>query len=130
MSLFFGVTPDFRKVRQPYKNPSDKRIMRRMADGEAGAKLYDWWEANQVKNVSREKTSHPCQMPVEVMENIISILPDEMLVIDPFMGIGTTGVACVEAGRDFVGIEMDEGYFGIAEECIRQAEKEMSSRLF
>lgn len=53
--------PDLSKVRQPYKNPNDKRIKQRILNGETGAKLYDWWEINQVKNVSKEKVNHPCQ---------------------------------------------------------------------
>lgn len=57
---FFGVKPDFNKVRQPYKNPNDKRIRERIANGSKGGKLYDWWEVNQVKNVSKDKTLHPC----------------------------------------------------------------------
>ena len=40
---WWGCKPDFRKVRQPYKNPSDKRIQKRIAEGHVGAKLYDWW---------------------------------------------------------------------------------------
>ena len=55
---FFGVKPDFRKVGQDYKNPTDKRISKRIAEGKT-ARLYDWWEINQVKNVSAEKTAHP-----------------------------------------------------------------------
>ena len=51
---FFGVNPDFRKVKQPYKNPKDKRIAERIAQGK-GARLYDWWEINQVKNVSKSR---------------------------------------------------------------------------
>ena len=50
---FFGIKPDFRKVTQPYKNPNDKRIKERIAEGKTGCKLYDWWEINQVKNVSK-----------------------------------------------------------------------------
>ena len=80
---FFGVKPDFKKVGQDYKNPSDKRVAKMIAEGKK-AKLYDWWEINQVKNVSMEKTAHPCQMPLKVMENIIGILPDEYTIIDPF----------------------------------------------
>lgn len=93
---FFNVTPDFNQVRQPYKNPNDKRIKERIARGAKGAKLYDWWNINQVKNVSKEKTGHPCQMPLEVMKRVIGILPDGITVIDPFMGSGTTGVAVAE----------------------------------
>lgn len=111
---FFKVKPDFNKVRQPYKNPNDKRIKERIARGLTGAKLYDWWNINQVKNVSKEKTSHPCQMPLDVMKKIIGILPDDAIIIDPFMGSGTTGVACKELGRDFIGIEIDKDYYDIA----------------
>lgn len=118
---FFGVKPNFAQVRQPYKNPTDKRIKARIADGKTGARLYDWWVINQVKNVSREKTKHPCQMPLEVMRNIIGILPPDSLVIDPFMGSGTTGVACKLLGRDFIGVELDKEYFEISRERIAAA---------
>lgn len=118
---FFGVKPNFNKVRQPYKNPNDKRIQKRIAEGKIGAKLYDWWNINQVKNVSKVKTNHPCQMPLEVMTNIIGILPDDVTIIDPFMGSGTTGVACKKLGRDFIGIEMSQDYFDIAKNRIMEA---------
>ena len=127
---FFDIKPDMSKVRQPYKNPNDKRIKERIARGCKGAKLYDWWNINQVKNVSKQKTSHPCQMPLEVMKRIIGILPDNCLVIDPFMGSGTTGLAVKimnkeqNANRDFIGIELDEKYFNIAKERIEKAENE------
>lgn len=74
--------------------------------------------------MSKEKTNHPCQMPLEVMKNIIGILPDDCLIIDPFMGSGTTGLAVVEMNkkqnvdRDFIGIEIDKEYYEIAKERI------------
>ena len=111
---FFNITPDLSKVKQPYKNPNDKRIKERIAKGFTGTDLYDWWFVNQVKNVSKEKTAHPCQMPLEVMKNIIGILPEDYIILDPFMGSGTTGLACKELGRDFIGCEIDEEYFNIA----------------
>lgn len=114
---FYHVKPDFTKVRQPYKNTNDKRIQQRIADGHRGGRLYDWWEVNQVKNVSMDKTNHPCQMPVEVMKNIIGILP-ECMIIDPFAGSGTTGVACKLLGRNFIGIEIDEDYARLAQDRI------------
>ena len=113
---FFGVVPDFSKVRQPYKNLNDKRIRERIARGCLGAKLYDWWNVNQVKNVSKEKTEHPCQMPLSVMKNIIGVLPRDAIILDPFMGSGTTGAACIEYGVDFIGIEIDSYYYNIAKE--------------
>ena len=114
---FFGISPDFRKCGQPYKNPKDKRIQKKIAEGKK-ARLYDWWEINQVKNVSKEKTEHPCQMPIEVMNRIISILPEEYTIVDPFMGSGTTGIACKNLNRNFIGIELDEKYFEIAKNRI------------
>lgn len=120
---FFSVKPDFRKVSQPYKNPTDKRIAKRISEGKS-ARLYDWWEVNQVKNVSSEKTEHPCQMPQKVMDNIIGILPEGYTIIDPFLGSGTTALSCIKYGRDFVGIEIDSKYFEIAKQRILNAELE------
>ena len=116
---FYGVKPNFNQVLQPYKNPNDKRIQQRIAEGKTGCKLYDWWNINQVKNVSKDKTKHPCQMPLEVMKNIVGILPRDSTIVDPFMGSGTTGVACVEIGLDFIGIEMDSKYFEIAKNRLK-----------
>ena len=68
---------------------------------------------------------HPTQKPVSLMrELIIKHSNPSDVVLDPFMGSGSTGVACVNCGRDFIGIEKDEGYFRIAEERIRKAEEE------
>ena len=114
---FFGVKPDFKKVGQEYKNLKDKRIIKRIEEGKM-AKLYDWWNVNQVKNVSKEKTEHPCQMPLQIMENIIGILPEEYIIIDPFLGSGTTAIACMKYGRKFFGIENDEKYFNISKDRI------------
>lgn len=115
---FFNVEPDFSKDTQPYKNPTDKRVKKLIESGRTGAKLYDWWNVNQVKNVNKDKTNHPCQMPIEVMEHIIKILPEGFTIVDPFMGSGTTGLACKKLNRDFIGIELDEEYFKIAKERI------------
>lgn len=114
---FFGIKPDFKQYGQPYKNPTDKRIMQRIADGKT-ARLYDWWEINQVKNVSKDKTAHPCQMPLEVMKRIVGILPPDYTIVDPFMGSGTTGLACKLLNRNFIGIEMDTEYYAIAQQRI------------
>lgn len=113
---YFDIKPNFKQVLQPYKNPNDKRIKQRIAEGKLGCKLYDWWNINQIKNVSKEKTEHPCQMPLDVMKNVIGVLPKETIIVDPFMGSGTTGIACKELGYDFIGCEIDEKYFNIAKE--------------
>ena len=127
---FFDILPNMKQIRQEYKNLKDKRIKHLLENGEVGAKLYDWWEINQVKNINKEKTEHPCQMPEKVMQNIIGILPYNCVILDPFMGSGTTGVAVIEmnrqqkATRDFIGIEIDEKYYKIAEKRIKDKEKE------
>ena len=125
---FFDIKPDFKAVTQPYKNPNDKRIQKRITEGKTGCKLYDWWNINQVKNVSKEKTAHPCQMPIEVMRRIIGILPPNCTIVDPFMGSGTTGVACAELGRNFIGIELNKEYFEIARSRILNVDVESNMK--
>lgn len=71
---------------------------------------------------------HPNEKPVSLIEAILSKLPDGYSVIDPFMGSGTTGVACMNLGRKFIGIEIEEKYFEIACERIRAAQAQ--GRLF
>lgn len=105
---WWGCKPDFTKEGQDYKNPKDKRIAKLIEAGKR-ARLYDWWEINQVKNVGAEKTAHPCQIPLQLMARILKITDSE-LVIDPFAGSGTTLLAAQQAGRKAVGVEMDEHY--------------------
>jgi DNA modification methylase len=64
---------------------------------------------------------HPTQKPVALMEWCLGFLPEAHTILDPFMGSGTTGVACVKLGRRFIGIEVDPGYFDIACERIHKA---------
>jgi site-specific DNA-methyltransferase (adenine-specific) len=65
------------------------------------------------------KNLHDTEKPVELMKILIENSSDEKdIVLDPFMGIGTTGIACKETNRNFIGIEIDEKYFNIAKERI------------
>ncbi len=109
---FFGIKPDFRGKGSEYKNPTDKRIAKRIADGKK-PRMYDWWNINQVKNISKDKTEHPCQMPLEVMENIIKLIPEDFVIVDPFGGAGTTALACKNLKRNYVIIEQDKKYVDI-----------------
>jgi DNA modification methylase len=68
-----------------------------------------------------ERNGHPTQKPVALMEWCLGFLPDAKTILDPFMGSGTTGVACVKTGRSFIGSEQHEPYFDIACERIRKA---------
>lgn len=65
---------------------------------------------------------HPTEKPIELMELYISNSSKEgNIVLDPFMGSGSTGVACLNTGRNFIGIELDENYFEIAKNRIENA---------
>ncbi len=64
---------------------------------------------------------HPTQKAIAVMEWCLGFLPESETILDPFMGSGTTGVACVKEGRKFIGIELDPEYFDIACKRIRDA---------
>ncbi|WP_273713130.1 DNA-methyltransferase [Leuconostoc mesenteroides] len=69
------------------------------------------------------KIPHDSPKPVKLLEQYINLTTDEHAVIlDPFMGSCSTGVACVNTNRNFIGIELDETYFKIAENRIREAQ--------
>ena len=120
---WFGVSPDFSNSGQPYQNPTDKRIQRRIAEGHS-ARLYDWWEVEQVKNVSAEKTEHPCQIPESLMKRILEVTPADT-ILDPFMGSGTTLRAAKDLGRKAIGIEIEERYCEIAAKRMSQLAMEL-----
>lgn len=65
-------------------------------------------------SVTSYEKDHPTQKPVSLMQWCLSHLQTNGVVLDPFMGSGTTGVACVKLGRRFIGIEIDPGYFDTA----------------
>lgn len=64
--------------------------------------------------------SHPATKPLTLMTQLVNAFGND-LVLDPFMGSGTTGVVCIKTGRKFIGIEIDETYFKIAQERIAKA---------
>ncbi len=79
-----------------------------------------YWRWHGMIRKGNDIRQHPTQKPVGVMEWCLTHVPDARTILDPFMGSGTTGVACVKMGRRFIGIEIDEGYFDIA--CRRIAD--------
>ena len=118
---WWGCKPDMKKIPQAYKNPTDKRIAKRIAEGKT-ARSYDWWEINQVKNVSKKDNPHPCPIPYELARKIILATTNEGdLVCDPFAGSGTILKAAKDTGRKYLGFEIDEKYFQYAEKRLNQA---------
>lgn len=91
-------------------------------DGNARVLTYD----PLARGDYRDK-AHPTQKPVAVMRWAIERVNGD-LILDPFMGSGTTGVACVQLGRSFIGIELEPTYFDIA--CRRIADELKRPRLF
>ena len=80
-----------------------------------GSVVVSWESAGRV---------HPHQKPVWLAEHFLERLPDAHTILDPFMGSGTTGVACVKLGRKFIGIEIEPKYFDIACRRIEAAYKQ------
>lgn len=104
----------------------------------SNSKVCGWETKNDgkryPKNIlrfNRDKNKvHPTQKPVALLEYLIKTYTNEgETVLDNTMGSGSTGVACVDTGRNFIGIELDDNYFEIAKKRIEQAEKEKAGEL-
>ena len=78
--------------------------------------------------IAQDGAVHPTQKPVQVMAWCLDFAPDCATVIDPFMGSGTTGVACAQLGKVFTGIERERKYFDIA--CERIARAQAQGQMF
>ena len=85
-------------------------------------RIYD--KALQGTEVRQDGREHPTQKPVGLMEWCIGFVPDAQIILDPFMGSGTTGVACMNLGRTFIGIEREPKYFDIACRRIEDAQRQ------
>jgi DNA modification methylase len=80
------------------------------------------WMGAMKESERTERRVHPTQKPVKLMMELIEFLTDEGdVILDPFMGSGSTGVACVQLNRSFIGIEIDKNYFNIAKQRIMDA---------
>ena len=84
----------------------------------AGTASRDWHVANTAPVIATPdniERGHPCPRPLDQVAHIVrQWVESEKLILDPFMGSGTTGVAAVKLGRKFIGVEIDPGYFDIA----------------
>jgi site-specific DNA-methyltransferase (adenine-specific) len=76
------------------------------------------------KNVIPQAGEHPTEKPIELIKQILKAKPSE-IVLDPFLGSGTTAVACKSLGRDFIGIEINPKYCEIAEKRLKNVQMEM-----
>ena len=73
------------------------------------------------------KNIHDTEKPIELMEVLVNNSSQENeLVLDPFMGVGSTGIACIKNNRNFIGMELDENYFDIAKSRIEEIEQQLN----
>ena len=89
-------------------------------------KLYhDFIETSLVTKNEKAFGKHPTQKPVKLISHFIKLLSNKGdLIVDPFMGSGTTGVVSKSLGRDFIGIELEKEYFNIATQRIEDLDNE------
>lgn len=114
-------------VRVPQKYP-EKKYFKGPKRGELsgnplGKNPGDLWDIPNVKANHVEKTIHPCQFPVELVERLVLAMTDEGdWVLDPFMGVGTTAIAALMHNRKVIGAEIMPEYAEVARERLRYAE--------
>lgn len=97
----------------------------------AARQINDCASMSCIRYPHRDESAHPTEKPVGLMEYYIlnSTQPGDV-VIDPFMGSGSTGVAAVRTGRRFIGIESDAQWYATAQERIREAQQNRQEILF
>ncbi|MBI4656552.1 MAG: transcriptional repressor LexA [Elusimicrobia bacterium] len=102
------------EVALPYKNPTDRRIRQNLANGSKGRMPYSWFEFNLVKNVSKEKTYHACQIPQKLTEMLIkAATKPKDIVLVLFGGSGAEIDVCKNLNRQFISAEIDKKYCDI-----------------
>lgn len=99
-------------VALPYKNPNDRRILENLANGSKGRMPYSWFYFDLVKNVSKEKTYHACQIPQKLTEMLIkSCTKPNDIVLILFGGSGSELEVCKLLKRRYISAEIDKKYY-------------------
>jgi len=106
-------------VAVPYQNLKDKRILKNLENGSIGRMPYDWFYFDLVKNISKEKTIHPCQIPQKLSELLIkSCTMQNDIVLVLFGGSGSELKVCKNINRQFISAEVDEIYYNLINDMI------------
>jgi len=117
-------------VAEPYKNPTDKRIQSNLANGSKGRMPYDWMYFDLVKNVSREKTFHACQIPQALSELLVkSCTKPKDIVLVLFGGSGAEIEVCKNLGRQFISAEIDPKYHKVIMDRLKNGSVPKKHRL-
>lgn len=102
------------QVALPYQNLTDKRIIQRIADGNIGRMPYSWFYFDLVKNVSKDKTFHACQIPLSLVEMLLkSCTRESDSVFVLFGGSGSELMLCQRLKRDFISCELHPDYYAM-----------------
>ncbi|MDR3243887.1 MAG: site-specific DNA-methyltransferase [Elusimicrobiota bacterium] len=102
------------QVAVSYQNPTDKRILQRISEGSNGRMPYSWCYYDLVKNVSKDKTFHSCQIPLGLVELLIKASTRENdLVQILFGGSGSEIILCKNLKRNFISSEIHEDYYNM-----------------
>ncbi|GAB7526592.1 DNA-methyltransferase [Paraburkholderia sp. 2C] len=125
---YFDLDP----VRIPYDAVTKKARSRKLFEGskwlEMGYNPKDVWSVSRLHRQHAERVDHPTQKPLEIVERmVLASCPPGGRVLDPFMGSGTTAVACARQQRQFVGYEINESYCAIARERVSLAAASVDS---
>jgi DNA modification methylase len=117
-------------VAVPYLNPTDKRILHNIANGSKGRMPYDWMYFNLVKNVSKEKTFHACQIPQQLSETLIKscTMPGDTVLI-LFGGSGSEIEVCKVLNRHYISAEIDDKYYQMIQDRLNKGKIEEKYRL-
>jgi site-specific DNA-methyltransferase (adenine-specific)/modification methylase len=97
--------------------------------GGAARVFRHYWNGYLKDSERGEKRVHQTQKPIALMEWCIAKIKKPCVILDPYMGSGTTGVACVRLGYAFIGIEIDEHYFNVACERVKKAYSQIKLQL-
>ena len=114
-------------IRVPSKYPNKRHFKGpnrgKLSGNPKGKNPSDVWEFPNVKNNHPEKTIHPCQFPVELVERLVLSMTNEGdAVFDPYMGVGSSLVAALKHGRDAAGCDVVEEYVEIARQRVAELE--------
>ena len=119
------ITPGLDPIRVPAKYPGKRHFkgpnIGKLSGNPKGKNPSDVWEFPNVKNNHIEKTIHPCQFPVELVERLVLSMTDENdVVFDPYMGVGSSVIAALMHNRNACGCDITSEYVEIARERVRK----------
>lgn len=118
---------DLDSVRIPYDAETKKARSRSIFVGakwlEVGYNPKDLWSVTRIHKCDPERADHPTQKPLEIIDRMIKAsCPPDGVVLDPFMGSGTTAISAKRCGRDFVGFELNSDYCEIIQQRLASSE--------